>query len=248
MSAGLGIFILRESSLGLAEDLAKALNGQLYFASTEPKQYFRAVFRNHSLWLLVMATGIAVRFLDGLLVDKKSDPGVVVSDEAFRFAIALTGGHEGGANELAYKVSETVSSIPVITTATEALKCLTIGIGTRKGVSVAQIANAVNLALGERSLDEVRQLVTVDLKRNESAILAFSQENKIPLQIFAVSDLIARPFAGQLSTWVEHVTGAVAICEPCALLASPRGKLICPKFTHMGVAVAIVDDKRETYA
>ncbi len=248
MSVDLGIFILRKSSLNLAEDLAAALSGKIYFANSEPKKYFRSLFKTHSLWLLVMATGIAVRFVDGLLVDKMTDPGVVVCDEAFRFAIALTGGHEGGANDLAYKVSATVSSIPVITTATEALKCLTIGIGTRKGVSVAQIANAIDLALGERKLAEVRQLVTVDLKKNEGAILAYSQENKIPIQIFAVSDLIARPFAGQLSTWVEQTTGAAAICEPCALLASPRGKLICPKFTHDGVAVAIVDDTRSTNA
>src|SRR5260363_306911 len=53
----------------------------------------------HAL-VLVMATGIAVRLLDGLPRNKHSDPAVVVLDEAARYAISLLAGHEGGANRL----------------------------------------------------------------------------------------------------------------------------------------------------
>ena len=60
-----------------------------------------------SLWgtvdgfLLIMATGIVVRMIAPLLESKQTDPAVVTMDDAGRFAISLTSGHLGGANELA---------------------------------------------------------------------------------------------------------------------------------------------------
>jgi cobalt-precorrin 5A hydrolase len=33
------------------------------------------------------------------------------------------------------------------------------------------------------------------------------------------------------------------VCEPCALIASPRGQLIVPKTALDGVTVAIVEDR-----
>lgn len=70
--------------------------------------------------VLFLATGAAVRLLAPLLQDKRSDPGVVCVDEARRFAVALVGGHEGGANELAEQVAEVLGCEPVVTTATDA--------------------------------------------------------------------------------------------------------------------------------
>ena len=68
-----------------------------------------------------LATGAAVRLLAPLLTDKATDPGVVCVDEAGRFAVALVGGHAGGANELAGKVATALGARPVITTATDAV-------------------------------------------------------------------------------------------------------------------------------
>ncbi|HEY0815748.1 MAG TPA: precorrin-3B C(17)-methyltransferase [Pseudonocardia sp.] len=67
-----------------------------------------------------LATGAAVRLVAPLLTDKRTDPGVVCVDEARRFAIALTGGHEGGANALAARVAGLLGAQPVITTASDA--------------------------------------------------------------------------------------------------------------------------------
>lgn len=68
-----------------------------------------------------LATGATVRLLAGLLEDKKHDPGVVVVDEAGRFAVPLVGGHAGGANDLARQIAEALEATPVLTTATDAL-------------------------------------------------------------------------------------------------------------------------------
>jgi len=68
-----------------------------------------------------LATGATVRLLAPLLRDKATDPGVVVVDEGARFAVALLGGHGGGANALAERVGEALGAAPVVTTATDAV-------------------------------------------------------------------------------------------------------------------------------
>ena len=71
--------------------------------------------------VLFLATGAAVRLLAPLLTDKRTDPGVVCVDEGRRFAIALVGGHAGGANELAQQVADLLGCEPVVTTGTDAV-------------------------------------------------------------------------------------------------------------------------------
>ena len=67
-----------------------------------------------------LAAGATVRMIAPLLADKHTDPGVVCVDEARRFAVALTGGHGGGANALAARVAAVLGAQPVITTASDA--------------------------------------------------------------------------------------------------------------------------------
>ncbi|PZG14462.1 precorrin-3B C(17)-methyltransferase [Micromonospora craterilacus] len=66
-----------------------------------------------------LATGAVVRILGPLLGDKRTDPGVVVVDDTARHAVALLGGHGGGANELAAAVGALLGATPVVTTATD---------------------------------------------------------------------------------------------------------------------------------
>jgi cobalt-precorrin 5A hydrolase / precorrin-3B C17-methyltransferase len=68
-----------------------------------------------------LATGAVVRLVAPLLQDKATDPGVVVVDEAQRHAVALLGGHGGGANALAQRVADVLGASPVVTTATDAV-------------------------------------------------------------------------------------------------------------------------------
>ena len=72
-------------------------------------------------FVLFVATGAAVRIVAPLLRDKATDPAVVCVDEAGRFAVALCGGHGGGANALARSVATALGATPVVTTATDAV-------------------------------------------------------------------------------------------------------------------------------
>ncbi|MGI8650335.1 MAG: precorrin-3B C(17)-methyltransferase [Rubrobacter sp.] len=67
-----------------------------------------------------LATGATLRLVAPLLADKGTDPGLVCVDDSARFAVALSGGHEGGANELSRRVAEALGATSVITTASDA--------------------------------------------------------------------------------------------------------------------------------
>lgn len=245
--ASLGVWLVRPEGEALAAALQARLGARVHRPWLNPavaqKAQFAAAYRGHAQWVMVAASGIAVRFLDGLAQDKHSDPALVVLDEAGRFAVSLLAGHEGGANELAYRVAAVVGAVPVVTTATEALKPLTLGVGCRKGVAAGRIEAAVLHALGKHSLGEVREVATVDLKANEPGLLEFCRVHGLPLRVFARATLAARPWVTRPSDWVKQNVGLDGVCEPCALVASPRGALLVPKTSLDGVAVAVVQDK-----
>ncbi|MDB5775525.1 MAG: cobalamin biosynthesis protein CbiG [Herbaspirillum sp.] len=244
----IGIWPVRVEGEALAQRLQEQLGGTIYRpwlqAGLPQKSQFAAAYAasRHRQWIVLAATGIALRFLNGMIRDKHSDPAVVLLDEGGRFAVSLLGGHEGGANRLTYRVANAVGAVPVVTTATEALKPFVIGIGCRKGVPVERIEAAVLTALQGRSLNQVREIATIDLKADEPGLLAFSAAHNIPLRIIARDTVAARAWIGKPSEWVQQNIGLDGVCEPCALIACGRGKLVVPKTTLEGVAVAIVQD------
>jgi cobalt-precorrin 5A hydrolase/precorrin-3B C17-methyltransferase len=68
-----------------------------------------------------LAVGAAVRIVAPLLTGKHADPGLVCVDEGRRFAVAVLGGHGGGANALAETVATALGAEPVVTTATDSV-------------------------------------------------------------------------------------------------------------------------------
>lgn len=241
-----GILIVRERAQPLAQRLASALDAEIIGAHRPPElsaaMLFQAHFHRHRRWVLIMASGIASRFLAGLPDDKRHDPAVVVVDEAGRWAVPILSGHEGGGNALAYAIGRCCGAVPVITTASEALRPWVLGIGCRKGVSEAAIEAAVQFALAGRSLAQVREVATIDLKAQEAGLLAFCARHDLPLRVMAQRDVAARAWVTQPSAWVQQNIGVSGVCEPCALMASPRGRLIIPKTAYHGVTVALVED------
>ncbi|MFT8396108.1 precorrin-3B C(17)-methyltransferase [Propionibacterium sp.] len=68
-----------------------------------------------------LALGATIRLIAPMLDNKRTDPGVVVVDEAGRFAIPAVGGHVGGSNQLAKRIAEVLGGTPVLSTATDSL-------------------------------------------------------------------------------------------------------------------------------
>ena len=248
MKTAIGIWIVRLQASDVGRYLATRLGAEYYspdkFSAPTNREAFSSRFHQHRQWVLVMTTGIAVRYLQGLLTSKESDPGVIVLDEGCRFAVSLSGGHEGGANQLAYRVANLMGASPVITTATETLKPLVIGVGCRRAVSREQIDSAIEygLALIQRSRSEIREIATIDLKQDELGLNEWCQSHEVPLRVIHRELVQQRPWVTKPSDWVRESIGVDGVCEACALLATFRGRLLLPKTIRDGVTVAIVED------
>ncbi|PFG17899.1 precorrin-6Y C5,15-methyltransferase (decarboxylating) [Propionicimonas paludicola] len=101
-----------------------------------------------------LALGATTRLIAPLLQSKLTDPGVVVLDEAGRFAIPLVGGHTGGANDLARRLADGLDATAVLTTATDAVGLPGLDtLGWPWSGAVAEVTRAI---LDERPVRLVR--------------------------------------------------------------------------------------------
>ena len=121
----------------------------------KPKVALRRAWKECDALVLLLAVGAAVRLVAPLLEDKRRDPGVVCVDDAARFAVALVGGHGGGANALAGRVADALGAAPVATTASDVTHLPALdSLGARLGFAVEDDSDlaAVGAALvsGER--------------------------------------------------------------------------------------------------
>lgn len=82
-------------------------------AFTEP------VFQWADTILFIGSTGMAIRAIAPWVADKKTDPAVIVVDEAGQFAISLLSGHIGGANAETRLIAKALGAQSIITTATD---------------------------------------------------------------------------------------------------------------------------------
>lgn len=261
--------------------------------------------------IFIGACGIAVRAVAPHIKSKKTDPAVIVIDEAGRYAIPILSGHLGGANELAERIAEKINAEAVITTATDIngkfavdefaakndlavsdfrlakkisaellnggrvgfisdyefgdiprelfgdTKCeygicvseedkkpfkytlnlyprdLVVGIGCRRGTK--DITEAVRECAGD--ISRVRAVVSVDLKKDERAILNFCRENRIEFITYSAEELMNTEGDFTVSDFVRSVTGADNICERSVVRYG--AVLIKKKQIHGGVTTAL---------
>jgi cobalt-precorrin 5A hydrolase len=199
------------------------------------------IFNQYRGLVYIMPCGVVVRAIAPLIRHKTEDPAVVAVDVAGRWAISLLSGHEGGANDLALEIGNILSAEPIITTTTEALKTLIVGIGCRRGTDAQRILDAVHGVLSEAhlSLDDVRLLASADLKADETGLIDAARTLGIPLRFISSQELNDSPRGFEESDFVRQKVDLPAVAEPCALLAGRRTTLLVRKQIHNGVTVAV---------
>lgn len=118
----ISIIYITENAKALSSRLCELLCEEYRINTYKYSQYkeiSKDIFTGSDFLIYIMATGIVVRSIAPLIVDKLSDPGVIVMDELGKNTISLLSGHVGGANELCERISTLIDSNPVITTATD---------------------------------------------------------------------------------------------------------------------------------
>lgn len=83
------------------------------------KENLKTVFQTSNCVIGIMATGIMVRSICGIIKSKDEDPAVIVIDEKGKHVISLLSGHLGGANDIATEIASIIGGEPVITTSTD---------------------------------------------------------------------------------------------------------------------------------
>ncbi|WP_084316735.1 precorrin-3B C(17)-methyltransferase [Actinospica robiniae] len=191
----------------------------------------RTVFGSCDAVIAFLATGATVRILAPSLRHKTTDAPVVCVDEGRRFAIALLGGHYG-ANDLARRVAGALGAEPVISNARDAAGIrplpplprprLVVGVGASRGVSADEVLETVDAALGRGGLDprDVRALATVDLKADETGILAAARLRAWPLLVHPAAEL-ADVEVPNPSAVVRAAAGTPSVAEAAARYAGP---------------------------
>lgn len=242
---------ITENGGRIAEEINEKLRGSQVFdlsGKGNVSQWVNKNFHSFEGHIFIMSMGIVYRVIAGLISDKYHDPAVVVVDDARRFSIAALSGHEGGANDLAFKTAQILDNQAVITTASDTNKRIILGIGCRKGVAKEQIISSVNQALCDKNLtlNDIRIAASVDIKKTEQGMLQGFDELKIPL-LFISSERI-KNFSGYSneSKAAMRQLGLPGVSEPCALLAARDGELILERTVYGDVTIALAkEDKNE---
>jgi cobalt-precorrin 5A hydrolase len=204
----------------------------------------REIFPRYRALIYAAPCGVVVRSIAACLASKLTDPAVVVLDVGARWAVSLLSGHEGGANDLAVRVSNIFDAEAVVSTTTEAVKDLIVGVGCRRGIACKRIVDAVQQSLTavNMPLSRVRLLASAVLKRDELGLIQAAAELKVPLRFLSMEQIGQCPRAVAQSDFVRKSIGIPAVAEPAALLAGRRTALLLPKTIYSSVTVAIAKE------
>lgn len=116
-----------------------------------------------------------------------------------------------------------------------------IGMGCKKNIAPGNVEELFLEKLNEQGIDlkQVEEIATIDLKKDEPALVALSKKYNIPLVWYSTEELAAACIKVESSKFVEGVTGVGNVCERAAFLASDLGEIVLPKEKGKGVTIAI---------
>lgn len=122
---------------------------------------------------------------------------------------------------------------------------LHLGIGCRKGMDAATIAEVVDKVLKRNNLDfrAIKCAASIDLKSGEQGLLQFCEARRLPVFFYSPQELQKVPGKFTASEFVSSITGVDNVCERAALIGAE--KLIVHKTACSGVTVALAEEHWE---
>lgn len=118
-----------------------------------------------------------------------------------------------------------------------ALTQVAVGLGCDRGTPLATVVHALDAALAQAGLarEQVRELASIEAKRDEVAFLELAALGGWPLQFFSAAELAAVPVLNPSATVLRYM-GTPSVSEAAALLAAQAtaAQLLVEKFKYKG--------------
>ncbi len=130
-------------------------------------------------------------------------------------------------------------------------RSLVVGIGCNRGTPCSEMEAAVQQLFSRHalSLKSIRNLATIDIKKDEAGLLNLAHKYGLPVDYHSKEDLKRVADRSGASAGVMRYVGTPSVCEAAAVLSS-HAPLIVPKTSfHRAVTLAVsrvlFDDKPE---
>jgi cobalt-precorrin 5A hydrolase len=107
-------------------------DNDIVWFSEQSTQLVGNLFKSYDALICIFSLGAVIRMVAPYLIDKKSDPAVLVVDDRAKNVISALSGHLGGANALARLVASFLGAQPVITTAADVNETIAVDLVGRE--------------------------------------------------------------------------------------------------------------------
>jgi len=218
----------------LARDIAVITGGQAAVSTATDVNGLFAVDEwaaRHGFAILErsIAKEISAALLDGRPVGFRSD---------FELDEKPSGVTEGAA-DIGFVVSLDDSAMPFPRTLHLVPRVATVGVGCRKGTDPSALEQAVADALAEANVSAkaVTAIASIDVKKDELAILELASKMGWSPVFYTADELAAVPGEFSSSDFVKRTVGVDNVCERAACASG--GELVLGKQAGGGITVAI---------
>lgn len=122
-------------------------------------------------------------------------------------------------------------------------KNLVVGIGCNRNTSAEEIEDVAFKVLKDVGLSQmsIRNLATIDVKRDEDGILKFAKKYGLTIDFFNKEELEKAKLVSLPSLHVIAAVGVGGVCEPAALLSARVSTLLVQKIKSGNVTVAVAE-------
>ena len=144
-----------------------------------------------------------------------------------------------GAADIGFVVSLDDSAMPFPRTLHLVPRVATVGVGCRKGTDPSALEQAVADALAEANVSAkaVTAIASIDVKKDELAILELASKMGWSPVFYAADELAAVPGEFSSSDFVKRTVGVDNVCERAACASG--GELVLGKQAGGGITVAL---------
>ncbi len=123
-----------------------------------------------------------------------------------------------------------------------------LGIGCRRDKDPDEMKHFIYDVLDENDIpkDKIYLIASIDVKKDEKAIIALADDMRVPFVTFSADELEAQKGDFHESDFVKSRVGTGNVSERSAIAASEgRGTIVLPKQAENGMTVAIVKVRRK---